>query len=89
MLDKFKKDLQEKKELYLRIKVAPSMSNTCIKNIMEDDTIKINISAIPEKGKANKELIKFLSKEFNVLKENISIISGVSNKLKLIKIYKS
>mgnify|MGYP001608505036 CR=1 FL=1 len=75
---------------YLRIKVLPKSPKNEITEIMKDEsgeeTIKIRIKAAPEKGKANAELIKFLSKELNISKENISIISGKSTTLKLVKI---
>ena len=78
------------KNNYLRIKVIPKSSKTEISEIMKDDsgeqTIKIRIKAAPEKGKANAELIKFLSKELNVPKPAISIISGKTDRIKLIKI---
>lgn len=77
---------------YLRIKVIPKSPKNEITEIMEDSdgdqTIKIRIKAVPEKGKANAELIKFLSKELGIPRENISIISGKSDQLKLIKIKK-
>ncbi len=53
---------------------------------MDDDTIKIRIKAAPEKGKANAELIKFLSKQYGLPKEKISIISGSTDRTKLIKL---
>ncbi|MBP9770654.1 DUF167 domain-containing protein [Candidatus Gracilibacteria bacterium] len=57
--------------------------------IMTDDsgekTIKIRIKAVPEKGKANEELIKFLSKELSIPKDQITIISGKSTQLKLVR----
>ena len=57
---------------------------------MTDDsgepTIKIRIKAIPEKGRANAELIKFLSNELNIPKDKITIISGKSTPLKLIRL---
>lgn len=75
---------------YLRIKVIPKSAKNEVTEIMNDDsgepTIKIRIQAIPEKGKANAELIKFLSKELNLPKENIEIISGKNSPLKLIRI---
>lgn len=78
------------KNNYLRIKVIPKSSKNEVVEIMKDDsgeeTIKIRINATPEKGKANQELIKFLSKEMDVPKSNISIISGKSDQIKLIKI---
>jgi uncharacterized protein (TIGR00251 family) len=52
---------------------------------LEDDTIKINISAIPERGKANKELIGFLKDKFKA--SNVKIISGKGERIKLVKIF--
>ena len=81
-----------KNKNYLRIKVIPNSNTNEIKEIMTDDsgeeTIKIKIKAIPEKGKANAELIKFLSKELEIKKSNISIISGKTDRIKLIRISK-
>lgn len=74
---------------YLRIKVIPRSAKNEVIEIMEDETgektIKIRIKAIPEKGKANSELIKFLSKELSLPKDNISILSGKQDQLKLLK----
>lgn len=74
------------KKDYLKIKVLPKSPKNEITDIMEDGTIKIRINALPEKGKANAELIKFLAKTANLPKENISILSGKSDQIKLIKI---
>lgn len=70
---------------YLRIKVLPKSSKNEVVEIMDDETIKIRIKAVPEKGKANTELIKFLSKELGINRSNISILSGKTEQLKLIK----
>jgi len=71
---------------YLRIKVIPKSPKNELVETMADGTIKIRIKAPPEKGKANKELIKFLAEHFNIRKESISIISGKTDQLKLIKL---
>jgi uncharacterized protein (TIGR00251 family) len=75
---------------YLRIKVIPKSSKNEITEIMKDsseeETIKIRIKAAPEKGRANAELIKFLSQELNIEKSSISIISGKTDQVKLLKI---
>lgn len=86
MLSRFIKNFNEKGEVYLRIKANPSAGKTEIKEILDDETIKINISAPAKKGEANQELIKFLAKNFCVKKGNVKIISGAGNKIKLIKI---
>ncbi|MFH1284244.1 MAG: DUF167 domain-containing protein [Candidatus Peregrinibacteria bacterium] len=75
---------------YLRIKVIPKSQKTELVEIMEDasgeKTIKIRVAAAPERGRANAELIKFLSSQLGVPQENISIISGKTHQLKLVKI---
>lgn len=85
--------LKKNKVNYLRIKVIPKSSRNEIIEIMEEQsedgpqkTIKIRIKAVPEKGKANEELMKFLSENLNISKNNISIISGKNSQLKLVKI---
>ncbi len=40
------------------------------------DRIKIKLNSIPEKGRANKELIKFISNKTGVPRKNIKIIGG-------------
>ena len=86
MLNDFKKNLKNNVEVYLRVKARPGAGKTEIKGVLDDETIKINIFAPPVKGKANKELINFLSKEFEVLKNNVKIISGAGERVKLVKI---
>ena len=86
MLNKFAKKLKENSEVYLRIKVRPGAPKTLVKEIMEDDTVKLDVSAPPLKGKANQEIIKFLSREFKISRDEIKIISGAGDRLKLIKI---
>ena len=88
MLNKYKKKLKINDEVYLRVKVRPNAGKTGIREIMEDETIKIDVATVPEKGKANKELMGYLAKEFKIKKENVKILSGASDRLKLIKIIK-
>lgn len=75
---------------YLRVKVLPRSNKSELVDIMKDgegnETYKIRIKAAAEKGKANAELIKFLASHFEVEKDKISILSGKTDQLKLIKI---
>jgi len=79
--------------MYIRVKVTPKSTKTELIEITKENidgkevsTYRIRLKAAPEKGKANEELIKFLSKHFSVPKENFSIISGKTDRIKLIKI---
>ena len=82
------KNLIDENEVYFRIKVRPGAAKNEIMGEMSDGTWKINIAAAPERGKANQELIRFLAKELKLNKENIKIISGTADRIKLIKIIK-
>jgi len=89
MLEQFKKQLKEKGEVYLRVKVRPGASRTALKEVMETPegkTIKVDVGAPPVRGKANQELFKFFVQEFKVKKENIIILGGAAERIKLIKI---
>ncbi len=74
------------KELYLEIKAVPNAPKTEIAGFMENDVLKIKVKAIPEKGKANKELIRFLAEIFEVKKRDVLLISGEASRLKHFKI---
>lgn len=74
--------------MYLRIKVQPKSKESGITETMEDGTLKVRVKAPPEKGKANKEVIKVLAKKYGVKKSEVEIVSGATDQIKLIKINK-
>ncbi|MCU0680086.1 MAG: DUF167 domain-containing protein [Planctomycetes bacterium] len=84
--DYLKQQLQIKKELYLKVKVRPRAKKTAFIKILSDDTVKIDIAAPAEQGRANEELFNFLASEFLVLKHCIKILSGENDRFKLIRI---
>jgi uncharacterized protein (TIGR00251 family) len=65
-----------------KIKAQPNSSINKIAGIY-GDAIKINIKAPAVEGAANKELIKFLSKQFKVPKSEI-VLKGETSKQKYI-----
>ncbi|MBU0731373.1 DUF167 domain-containing protein [Patescibacteria group bacterium] len=50
--------------------------------------LKIKLNAVREKGKANEELIKVLSEEYNVPKSNITIKRGKNSRKKQVALTK-
>lgn len=93
MLDNYIKKIKQDGQVYLLCKVIPNSDITTIKSIdknnidgQETEIITIKIAAVADKNKANKTLINFLAKEFNVFKDNIVIINGKTDRLKLIRI---
>ena len=86
MLTDLKQKLLDKGEVRLLIRVTTNADKTLWRGQMADGAFKVAIAAVPEKGKANLELIKFLAQEFNVLKDQVVITSGASDHAKLIRI---
>ena len=69
----------------LHIKVIPSSSKDCIAGWLED-TLKVKVKAPPEKGKANKAIIKVLEKSLELAKGSVHITSGTTSSRKVIEI---
>lgn len=67
------------REVHVKIKVTPSSPKSEITNIMSDGTIKVRIHATSEQGKANAELIRFLSEASGIPEEHIEIVSGFTS----------
>lgn len=83
-------DLSKKLENWniLKVKVITNAQKTEISWELEDWTIKLKVRAIPEKWKANSEIIEYFSKILSLNKSKIEIISGKTSKIKLLKIEK-
>ena len=73
----------------LRVKLAPAASSCGVRGLWQGvdnaEYLKISVTTVAEKGKANKELVKLLAKLLKVPAAKISIISGIADHLK--KIY--
>jgi uncharacterized protein (TIGR00251 family) len=66
----------------LKISVKTNAPKTRITDYdKENKTIKLDVHAHPEKGKANAEIIKFFSR---LAKKKVRIISGLASKKKVL-----
>ena len=66
--------------LIVKVKIVPNSSRNDI--ILEDEFIKVNVTAQPIENKANKALVEYLSKLFKVPKTSIEILRGDISKEK-------
>ena len=73
--------------MLLNIKVIPNAKKEKI--ITDDKITKIYVTAQPECGRANRAVIKLLSKQLNTSKSKIKIIKGEKSREKIIKISKA
>lgn len=76
--------------LILRVRLTPNSSSCILRGLFVDadgqEFLKVNVVSIPEKGKANKELIGFLAKKLKIAKSSFEILSGELDRFKKILI---
>lgn len=74
-----------KNELILKIKVEPRSSRSGVVGPY-GEALKVKLTSPPVEGKANKELVEVLAKEFGIPKKDVEIISGQSSKNKTVRL---
>lgn len=71
--------------MILTVKVIPRARKNEIAGY-ENGVLKVRLHAIPEKGKANEELIDFLAEELELPKSSITLVRGQTSRIKHLKI---
>jgi hypothetical protein len=67
------------------VKVKPKAKEEKIIKI-SDKNFKVSVKKPPEKGKANRAVLKALADYFDISQSKVKIISGSASKLKIIEI---
>jgi len=73
--------------IFIRVRLTPKASANRVDGISADadgkGTLKVRVTAIPEAGKANKALIRLLSKEWKMAKTELSLHRGETDRNKI------
>ena len=69
----------------ISIKVQPNSNRNEVVGVV-NGVWKIKIAAPPDKGKANKELVDFLSEWLDIKKDRINILRGQTSHNKIVEI---
>jgi uncharacterized protein (TIGR00251 family) len=69
----------------LQIRVVPRAKRNSIE-IGSDGQVKVRVTAVPERGKANAAVIALLSKRFGVPKRDIEIVRGHTARDKTVRV---
>lgn len=85
-LDEYRAKLRSHRQITLFLKVIPKSSRNEIAGFLEDGTMKLKITAAPERGKANAEIVAFLADQFGVSKRQVEIVRGETSALKTVVI---
>ena len=72
-------------EVKISLRVYPNASRNEVAGFI-DGVLRVKISAPPSKGKANRELITFLSRLLGVGKDSVNIIKGHTTRNKVVAI---
>lgn len=88
MIFNIKEKLKREGRVLIKVRVRTKAGRTGMKEVMDDGAVKMDIRSIPVEGAANNELIRYLSKTFEVLPNNVIIKKGLKNKNKIIEIFK-
>ena len=76
-----------KPKIKLSVKVIPNSAKDQVVGWL-GERLKIKVGAQPEKGKANKAVVKLLAKSLKLSVQDIELVSGSTNSLKVFEISK-
>lgn len=71
--------------LIIHIKVEPRSSRSGVAGFYGEG-LKVKLTSPPLEGKANKELVEVLAREFKISKKDIEIIRGEKSKNKIVRL---
>ena len=77
--------MKKQNVLTLKIKVEPRSSRSEVVGPY-GDALKVKLNSPPVEGKANKELVEVLAREFGISRRDVEIISGQSSKNKTVRL---
>ena len=74
----------------MRVKVTPKAKRSQFGGLLDEPdggkALKVSVTAAPEAGKANEAVIALLAQEWGVAKSAISVVSGATDRRKLVEI---
>ena len=84
--DELKHVLAEQGFLELTLKVIPKSSRNEIVGMLDGGSLRLKVSAAPEKGKANAAVCELLAEAFGVSRQNVVILRGETAQTKRVRI---
>lgn len=67
------------------VQVVPRSSKCEVVGVT-NDTLKVRLTAPPVEGKANEECLRFLSTQFDMARNRLSIVGGQTSRRKVIQV---
>jgi uncharacterized protein (TIGR00251 family) len=70
----------------LKLHVVPGARKTAVAGL-HGDRLKVKVSAPPEKGRANEELLEFLARSLKVPRQVVNLTSGAASRAKVVAVH--
>jgi uncharacterized protein len=84
--EELRQQLQRDGSLVLNVKVIPRTHTGEVAERMANGALKVKVTAVPERGKANDEVCTLLAGYLDVPKRNVEVILGHTSPQKRVKI---
>ena len=68
--------------MIVTVHAKPNARQTRIVAWLDDSTVKIEVTAAPEKGKANEAVLRVLADHYDIAPSRISLVRGASTRMK-------
>ena len=70
----------------ITLQVVPRASRTEVVGAYGDDALRLRLAAPPVDGKANRELLRFLSEALGVPARSLELVSGQTGRRKVVRV---
>jgi uncharacterized protein (TIGR00251 family) len=84
--EELRRKLLNEGSLVLDLKVVPRAKTGEVAELMANGTLKVKVTAAPEKGRANEEVCAVLAAYLGVSKRNVELLLGHSSQQKRVRV---
>jgi uncharacterized protein len=70
----------------VRVRVHPGARRNAIGGWLEDGTLKIEVTAVPESGRANRAVCELIAEAVGAPRQQVSVVRGETSRRKQIEI---
>lgn len=86
MLEALSRTLASEGSVSFSVRARPGAPRSHVVSVMDDGSVKIDVAAPAEEGRANAELARFLAEEFGVHPSQVEIVAGGGGRRKIVRI---
>lgn len=86
VIEDFQRRLQAEGSVVVPLKVTPRARRTEWLGVLANGTLKLGVAAVPEDGRANEAVLRFVADEFGVARDCVRLVAGLASTRKWVAI---